>query len=90
MNATVTLDKAGRVVIPKPMRDEMRLGPGDALELEAEGDRMTLRPGRCASRLRKERGIWVFDSGGPTAADDAVSAIREARERRDRHILGSE
>jgi len=40
----VTLDKAGRVVIPKTLRDELHLEPGDTLELEAEGERVTLRP----------------------------------------------
>jgi AbrB family looped-hinge helix DNA binding protein len=43
MNVTITLDKAGRVVIPKTLRDELHLEPGDALELETEGDRVTLR-----------------------------------------------
>jgi AbrB family looped-hinge helix DNA binding protein len=29
MNTTVTLDKAGQVVIPKTLRDELRLEAGD-------------------------------------------------------------
>ncbi len=39
MNTTVTLDKAGRVLIPKSLRDEMHLEAGDTLELESEGER---------------------------------------------------
>ncbi len=46
MNSTVTLDKAGRVVIPKIVREELHLEPGDALHLECEGERVTLRPVR--------------------------------------------
>jgi AbrB family looped-hinge helix DNA binding protein len=38
MTTKLTLDKAGRVVIPKPLRDELNLEPGDALQLEAEGE----------------------------------------------------
>jgi AbrB family looped-hinge helix DNA binding protein len=49
MNTTVTLDKAGRAVIPKRLRDALRLAPGDELVLESEGDRVTLRP-VCSSR----------------------------------------
>jgi AbrB family looped-hinge helix DNA binding protein len=68
MNATVTLDKAGRVVLPKMLRDDLRLEPGDSLELESEGERVTLRPLRSQSPLRKERGVWVFHSGRKLAA----------------------
>ena len=37
MNTRLVMDKAGRVVIPKPLREELRLEPGDALELESAG-----------------------------------------------------
>ena len=33
----VTLDKAGRIVLPKLVRDELRLSPGDTLDLSVEG-----------------------------------------------------
>jgi AbrB family looped-hinge helix DNA binding protein len=48
LTTKLTLDKAGRVVIPKPLRDELNLGPGDALQLETEGEQITLRPVRGA------------------------------------------
>jgi len=54
--ATLTIDKAGRVVIPKPLRDQLHLNPGDILELEAHGEIMTMRPVRPVAPLRKERG----------------------------------
>jgi len=38
----LTLDKAGRIVLPKPLRDELRLEPGDALEIESSGEDITL------------------------------------------------
>jgi AbrB family looped-hinge helix DNA binding protein len=77
MNTTVTLDKAGRVVIPKPLRDALRLAPGDELVLESEGDRVTLRPVRSASALRKEHGIWVFRSGRKFSAAETGLGTRE-------------
>lgn len=84
VNTTVTLDKAGRVVLPKPLRQELHLEPGDKLELDSEGGRVTLRPVRENTPLRKERGVWVFRRGTkiPAAATDKV--IRELREKRDR------
>jgi AbrB family looped-hinge helix DNA binding protein len=88
MNTTVTLDKAGRVVIPKTLRDELRLEPGDSLELESEGERVTLRPVRSASPLRKERGVWVFCSGKKLPAAVTDKTLRDIREQRDRENRG--
>ncbi len=84
MNTTVTLDKAGRVVIPKTLRDELRLEPGDTLELESEGENVRLRPVRSSSPLRKDRGIWVFGTGKriPAAVTDKV--VSDTRAQRDR------
>ena len=62
MNTTVTVDRAGRVVLPKTLRDELRLEAGDSLQLESEGERVTLRPIRSKSPLRKERGVLFLIS----------------------------
>jgi AbrB family looped-hinge helix DNA binding protein len=88
MNTTVTIDKAGRVVIPKIVRDELQLEPGDTLELESEGNRVTLQPLHAASPLRKERGVWVFDGGGPLSTDEANKLVRDVREQRGRRNFG--
>ena len=57
MNGKITLDKAGRLVLPKPVRDRLKLDPGDALQLEADDDRIVLRPVRPKAMLRKELGV---------------------------------
>jgi AbrB family looped-hinge helix DNA binding protein len=89
MHTTVSLDKAGRVVIPKALRDEWRLEAGDSLELESEGERVTLRPVRSESPLRKERGVWIFHSGSELSAAVTDKALRDVREQRDRDNRGS-
>jgi AbrB family looped-hinge helix DNA binding protein len=88
MKMTLTLDKAGRVVLPKTLRGELHLEPGDTLELESEGERMTLRPVRTASPLRKEQGVWVFRGGKKLSAAAAVRVLWDVREARDRSNLG--
>lgn len=88
MNTTITIDKAGRVVIPKAVRNELQLEAGDRLELESEGNRMTLRPLQAAAPLRKERGVWVFYGRGRLSLAEANKLIREVREERDRRSLG--
>ncbi len=89
MPDTVTLDKAGRLVLPKGVRDELQLGPGDALEIETNGQQITLRPRRPHPVLEKEQGIWVFRTGTPLPASVATEALRQARDERDRRNLGS-
>ena len=88
MNATTTIDKAGRIVLPKQMRDDLQLGPGDAIELEASEDRVVLRPARGKGRMRREQGVWVFDSGQPLSADVVRKTIQRVRRERERSILG--
>lgn len=85
MNTTVKLDKAGRIVIPKPLRDELRLAPGDSLALESKADRVTLRPVRSGSAMRKEHGIWVFRTGKKVSAADTARALEKLRQERDRN-----
>ena len=87
MSTTVTLDEAGRVMIPKALRDQLRLEPGDTLELQSEGERMTLRPVRSASRLHKEQGAWVFRSGEKLSAADTDKVLNDIRHERDFHNL---
>lgn len=88
MNATTTIDKAGRIVLPKQIRDEMQLRPGDAIELDASEDRVVLRPARGKGRMYKEHGMWVFDSGEPLSVETINKTLRQVREERDRRNLG--
>lgn len=88
MKTTLTVDKAGRVVLPKSVRDELQLAPGDTLQLETSGEQVTLRPLRGNAQLRKERGVWVFYAGEPLS--DAV--VEKTRQRilreREEQFLG--
>jgi len=84
MVARLTLDKAGRIVLPKPLRDELGLAPGDALEVDASGERITLRPARATAPLVKERGVWVYRTGQRLPASVVNDTIREVREERHR------
>jgi len=86
MTAKITVDKAGRVVIPKPLRDQMQLATGDTLELESEGEQIILRPVRPKPVLRKERGIWVYQ--GEATGVSIVDLIDQSREMRLRELLG--
>jgi AbrB family looped-hinge helix DNA binding protein len=45
------------MVISKPLREELHLEPGDGLELESTGEKITLRPVRGTGPLTKEHGF---------------------------------
>jgi AbrB family looped-hinge helix DNA binding protein len=88
MIKTLTIDKAGRVIIPKPLREALRLSPGDSLTLDSSGDQITLRPVHEKAHMHKERGIWVFRSGEPLKDFSIPDFIDKIREERSRDILG--
>jgi len=88
MNTRLTIDKAGRVVIPKPLREELHLEPGDSLEMESAGEQITLRPVRGTGPLTKEHGVWVFHSEEPLPASATDEMLQKIREERDMANLG--
>lgn len=83
MNAKVTIDKAGRLVLPKSVRTALRLSPGDTLEIQSEDDRIILFPVRVRPGLHKEFGVWVYRSGAPmnTSIPDLIDQQRDQRSR---------
>ena len=88
MNAKLSMDRAGRVVLPKPVRDRLQLEPGESLELESFDDHIVLRPARANASLRKKRGVWVFRTAEPLAASVVEETIRKVRDDRDREVAG--
>jgi AbrB family looped-hinge helix DNA binding protein len=88
MVTTLTIDKAGRIVLPKPVREELQLSPGDSLEVDSSEERVILRPVRGHGRMYKKQGVWVFDSGEPLDTDVVNRTLRQVREERDRRNLG--
>ena len=88
MNGTITVDKSGRIVLPKPVRDELQLQAGDSLELEISGQEITLRPVRAKMRLVREDGMWVFSSDEPFPGNLVEATTEKVRRERNEQILG--
>lgn len=88
MSSKVTLDRAGRLVLPKAIRDELHLSSGDTLDFTVKGDEVTLRPRRAATPLQKERGVWVFRTGQPLTAAETQETLRNLRAQRHRQNAG--
>jgi len=88
MNATISMDRAGRLVLPKPVREQLQLEPGESLEMESFEDHIVLRPVRGKASMYKKQGIWVFRGGAPLKASVVRETIRRVRKDREEAISG--
>ena len=84
------LDKFGRVVIPKEVRDRCGIGPGTVMEVESAGEQIVLRPARGENRLAMHNGVLVFTGKVEGDLVDIVGAIRKDREERIKKFFPSE
>ena len=85
----ITIDRAGRVVVPKQLRDRFNLVAGTELEIEATGDGLRLRKIVSEPTLIRKKGFLVHH-GTTRAAIDIVDFIRAEREARSRYIAGED
>jgi AbrB family looped-hinge helix DNA binding protein len=74
-----TIDKAGRVVVPKSLRDAVSLRPG-TVEIAVDGNGVRLQP-PAAEHLAEEHGRLVVPSSGASLDDETVRALRDADQR---------
>ena len=79
----VSIDRAGRVVIPKEVRDRLMLAPDAELDVEVEGDSIRLTPAASARRRVVEiDGLPVLEPiGGVVLTDVDVQRWRDADQR---------
>lgn len=65
-----TIDAAGRIVVPKQLRDELGLTPGSVVDISRYGAGLQLVPGGRTARIVQERGMPVVT--GEADLDDAT------------------
>ena len=82
---TLTVDKAGRVVIPKRIREQLHLREGSRLRLQLVGDRLELthEPNEVQLERRGRRRVIVGREGF-----DAAQAAQDAREEHRGRLAG--
>ena len=73
-----TIDAAGRLVVPKRLRDELGFTPGTELELEAVDGRLEVG---VPSRVRIEQGPHGVRFAADTDERLDAAAVREIMER---------
>ena len=79
-----TIDAAGRVVVPKPIREQAGLRPGAELEVEYRDGRVEMEPVKVSSKLVRKGSFWVFSSPGmpPLTRKQVNRTIQEIRQER--------
>jgi AbrB family looped-hinge helix DNA binding protein len=86
MRTAVTIDRAGRVVLPHQVRRHFHLEAGGELDLEVVADGIFLRSRSAPTGLVEEDGLLVHEG---EATGDLASAVEFARTSRDADVLGS-
>jgi AbrB family looped-hinge helix DNA binding protein len=74
-----TIDKAGRLVIPKELRDSIGLVPGE-VEVTPDGAGLHIEP-LADDQLQDEDGLLVIPAADTTVSDDLVRTLRDANQR---------
>jgi AbrB family looped-hinge helix DNA binding protein len=87
MATIVEIDKAGRIVVPKKLRDALRVRAGDRFVVEEKDDGIFLQPTYEEVRLVRKDGLLVM-VGGPPETYDVVELLNEDRERRMHYVSG--
>lgn len=76
-----TIDRGGRVVIPKAIRDELGLRPGDAIDITFDG--WAIRIDRCDGaepEVHEQQGLLVIQAGADLD-DDTLRDLRHDLQR---------
>ena len=82
---TTTIDAAGRLVVPKPIRDEAGIGPGDPLTVSYRDGRIEIEPAPRSVRIEEREGFHIAEPADSyeTLTEDTVRRTRkEVRETR--------
>jgi AbrB family looped-hinge helix DNA binding protein len=79
----VRIDNAGRIVLPKTVRDKLQLTGGDSLTLEQRGNTVTLSPAAEHAAMFKKNGMWIFRTGQPLSNETVRQTLDKVREERE-------
>lgn len=78
-----TIDSAGRVVIPKPLRTNLGLEPGREVDIRERDGRIEIEPAPTRMALARRAGgvVAVPDENLPPLTDDLVRLTLEGTRR---------
>ena len=80
-----TLDRFGRIVIPKKIREDLHLQVGSSIRIEEDDGKIVLIPIEGEPSLLKKDGVLVFSG---KAVGNVETAIEEHRQERNKLLRG--
>lgn len=82
INVLVPIDRAGRIVLPKGVRQELGIQSGDVFKVSVLGNVVTLMPEKARSGFVRKGKALVFSAQNGTVLDQATvnSLIEASRE----------
>jgi AbrB family looped-hinge helix DNA binding protein len=83
---TLKIDKSGRIVVPKPLRDRLGLKPNTELEVLEQPGGVLLRPVEQKPSMLRVDGLWVHQ-GIAQLGDNWDRALDDLREERIQSVL---
>lgn len=78
----ITIDKVGRLVIPKEIREEAGIEPGMPLAISCREGRIEIEPKRRPIRIEKKGRLQIavsVETGAPLTRDDVKTTQRRSR-----------
>ena len=93
MTYTIGMDSAGRLVLPKRIRERYGLADGrHEIDVLDTPDGILLRPRAEFVKVERTAGGWMVFQSAETDGEsiDPVAAIQSERERRHRDVTGEE
>jgi AbrB family looped-hinge helix DNA binding protein len=82
----LSIDKFGRVVLPKKLREHLGVGTGLKVQVEETPDGVKLTPVRHGSGLTMKDGLLILRGGGDESHINWETLVQDEREERIRHI----
>lgn len=74
-----TIDAAGRIVVPKALREELGLTPGSTVDISRYGAGLQVVPGGRSGHLQELDGRLVLTGEGEIGNDDVLRLVDAGR-----------
>lgn len=75
------IDSAGRIVVPKPLRDALGLTPGARVDISRYGSGVQITPGGRTARLERGADGRLVSRGDTEVTDEMMFALIDAGRR---------
>ena len=81
----ITLDKYGRILIPKKIRKLLGIGPESQLVIKEQGDKIIIQPLKTENSWVKKEDLLIYTGNWE---NKEIDLLNEMRQDRDHQLLG--